>query len=66
MVPRSPQPTRTGFGSKLISRVISYDLQGRAELDFRPEGFRCTLSFPVPTATGEIETAMADVVRAAR
>ncbi len=64
--PPVPQQTRTGFGSKLISRVISYDLQGRAELDFRPEGFRCTLSFPVPTATGEIETSVADLARAVR
>jgi two-component sensor histidine kinase len=39
---------KTGFGSKLISRVISYDLVGTAGLHFDREGFRCTLTFPVP------------------
>jgi PAS domain S-box-containing protein len=37
-----------GFGSKLISRVVAYDLLGTAGLDFDREGFRCTLTFPVP------------------
>ncbi len=37
-----------GFGSRLISRVVSYDLIGTAALDFSREGFRCTLTFPVP------------------
>jgi len=39
---------KAGFGSKLISRVVSYDLVGTAGLDFDHEGFRCTLTFPVP------------------
>jgi len=39
---------KAGFGSKLISRVVSYDLSGTANLDFDREGFRCTLTFPVP------------------
>lgn len=39
---------KAGFGSKLISRVVSYDLAGVADLDFAPAGFRCTLRFPVP------------------
>jgi PAS domain S-box-containing protein len=39
---------KSGFGSKLISRVVSYDLVGTAGLDFDREGFRCTLTFPVP------------------
>ncbi len=39
---------KAGFGSKLISRVVSYDLVGTAGLDFNREGFRCTLIFPVP------------------
>src|SRR5215813_13598932 len=39
---------KPGFGSKLISRVVSYDLSGTANLDFDREGFLCTLTFPVP------------------
>jgi PAS domain S-box-containing protein len=50
--PVKPKVT-TGFGSKLISRVISYDLHGHAELDFEPEGFRCSLTFPMPAVREE-------------
>jgi PAS domain S-box-containing protein len=39
---------KAGFGSKLISRVVSYDLVGTAGLHFDREGFRCTLTFPIP------------------
>jgi PAS domain S-box-containing protein len=41
-VTREPKP---GFGNKLISRVISYDLQGKAALRFEPDGLRCRLTF---------------------
>lgn len=44
---------KAGFGSKLISRVVSYDLAGRADLEFAPEGFRCALTFPLPHAAAE-------------
>lgn len=44
---------KPGFGSKLISRVVSYDLAGTADLDFAREGFRCTLTFPLPQMTSE-------------
>lgn len=39
-------PSRRGFGSELIERGIPYELRGKAVLDYREEGFRCTLSFP--------------------
>jgi two-component sensor histidine kinase len=39
-----------GFGNKLITRVISYDLQGNATMRFEPEGLRCRLTFRVPSA----------------
>jgi PAS domain S-box-containing protein len=44
---------KAGFGSKLISRVVSYDLAGAADLEFAPEGFRCTLKFPLPQTAAE-------------
>jgi PAS domain S-box-containing protein len=44
---------KAGFGSKLISRVVSYDLDGAADLEFAPEGFRCTLTFPLPPVAAE-------------
>ena len=42
-----------GFGTKLISRVIAYDLHGQADLHFEPEGLRCTLAFPMPVESGQ-------------
>jgi PAS domain S-box-containing protein len=44
---------KPGFGSKLISRVVSYDLAGAADLEFAPGGFRCTLTFPLPHIAAE-------------
>lgn len=44
---------KPGFGSKLISRVVSYDLAGTADLEFIRDGFRCTLTFPLPRVTAE-------------
>jgi two-component sensor histidine kinase/PAS domain-containing protein len=40
-----------GFGNKLISRVMSYDLQGSAKMRYEPDGFRCRLTFRLPTAS---------------
>lgn len=53
--PALQEDLKPGFGSKLITRVISYDLHGKAELDFRPEGFRCTLTFPVPLGRSDAQ-----------
>ena len=39
---------KAGFGTKLISRVLSYDLVGTAGFDFDREGFRCSLTFSIP------------------
>jgi PAS domain S-box-containing protein len=44
---------KAGFGSKLISRVVAYDLAGTADLDFAREGYRCTLTFPLPQVAAE-------------
>jgi light-regulated signal transduction histidine kinase (bacteriophytochrome) len=32
------KPTRAGFGSTLITRVVPFDLGGEAEIDYPPEG----------------------------
>jgi len=45
-----PPVTRSahrGFGSLLIERSIAYELDGAAELDYRPEGLVCTISAPL-------------------
>ena len=70
-VPASTAPIegeiKAGFGTKLISRVLSYDLVGTAGFDFDRGGFRCTLTFPIPPLGANairplsaVETARAD------
>jgi two-component sensor histidine kinase len=40
-------PDERGFGSMLIERSIAYELDGDAKLEYRPEGFVCTISAPL-------------------
>jgi two-component sensor histidine kinase/CheY-like chemotaxis protein len=39
-------PTSQGYGSKVIRAAIERQLGGRASVDWRPEGLRCTVSVP--------------------
>ena len=41
------QPTRQGFGTKLLTRLVPGDLKGRATLKFEPSGFRYELEASV-------------------
>ena len=43
-------PATSGFGTKLIERVLTYDLDGAAALDFRPGGVECKLRFLVDSS----------------
>jgi len=43
------QPTREGFGSRLIRRGLARDLNGSAVLAFEPEGLCFTLRVPLST-----------------
>lgn len=40
-------PTHHGFGTRLIGQVFKYELDGEAELEFRPSGLRLEGSFPL-------------------
>lgn len=40
-------PSRRGFGSELIERVVPYDLKGRGELHFTPEGLLSLIDIPI-------------------
>lgn len=44
--PRISAPTRSGFGSTLIGRVVPFDLGGEAEISFPPEGARARFVIP--------------------
>jgi len=44
--PPTRQPTRKGFGTKVIAAGIEQQLGGRALFEWRPEGLLCTLTVP--------------------
>jgi PAS domain S-box-containing protein len=41
--PPVSQPTRRGFGSRLIERGLASELSGEAHIDFRPDGVVCRI-----------------------
>lgn len=53
--PAVAQPSRRGFGSRLIERGLSHELGGSARMTFNPAGLVCELEFPIdgenPAAT---------------
>jgi PAS domain S-box-containing protein len=40
-------PRRQGFGSELIRRALPYQLGGKAELTFTPDGVHCVVTVPI-------------------
>ena len=46
-------PGRTGFGSRMIERGLSAELQGDARIDYRPEGVVCTIDAPLAAIRDE-------------
>jgi two-component system, chemotaxis family, sensor kinase Cph1 len=48
--PAVKPPWRRGFGTLLVERSLSHELDGSAELDFRPEGLRCAIELPLTGA----------------
>ncbi|WP_156395941.1 hypothetical protein [Bosea sp. Leaf344] len=44
------QPTRNGFGSKVITRGLAHELEGTVDLDYRADGVVCTIDIPAPRA----------------
>jgi two-component sensor histidine kinase len=41
-------PSRTGFGSRILERALAQGLEGRVDIDYRPNGVVCTINIPVP------------------
>ena len=44
--PEVTPPDRKGFGRQILERAIPYELGGETELDYRPDGLVCRMSFP--------------------
>ncbi len=50
-VPRGiAPPTRDGFGTEFIKRLVSYELDADAELKFGPKGVSCRIDVPLAIA----------------
>ena len=54
--PAVQTPQRRGFGSRMIERGLSAELDGKVELDFAPDGLRCVIDAPLPAVPGAIVT----------
>ena len=47
--PTVAPPTRQGFGSRLLQRVLTTQVQAQITTDYAPEGFHLTRAAPLPT-----------------
>ncbi len=45
--PTVTAPQRRGFGVRAIERMLAQAIEGTAQLDFAPEGLRCTIEAPL-------------------
>ena len=44
--PAVPAPHRTGYGTSVIRELVPFELDGKVELDFAPDGVRCRIEIP--------------------
>jgi len=49
--PQVSAPARQGYGSTLIRDLLSYEIGGRVDLEFEPDGVRCTIQLPANAET---------------
>lgn len=49
--PPLPVPTRRGFGTQLLERVLRQQAAADIEIDYNPAGLRVTMSVPLPQRT---------------
>lgn len=54
--PEVQQPTRVGFGSKLIQRVLASEIDGHVELDYQPAGLVFKAVAPISDGWGSAQT----------
>ncbi|KKB80355.1 hypothetical protein VW35_08170 [Devosia soli] len=49
--PEVREPSRAGFGSRLITKVLASDFGGEVSIDYAPEGVRCVLETDAESVT---------------
>jgi two-component sensor histidine kinase len=47
--PEVAMPKRQGFGSFLVEHVLASDFGGAVQVDYHPDGLRCTLTAAIAT-----------------
>lgn len=57
--PRVSPPQRRGFGSMMLERALSMQLEGTVNLSFGPDGVTCVIGFPLPS-DGQSDPATSD------
>lgn len=51
--PHVVEPTRRGFGMRLVKQALAAELGAEVRLEFRPDGLRCEIDAPLPKGTGQ-------------
>ena len=49
--PQVTPPAHKGFGSRVLERGLTHELEGTVHLDYRPDGLVCTMDIPLPKGT---------------
>lgn len=49
--PQVTPPAHRGFGSRVLERGLTHELEGTVHLDYRPDGLVCTMDIPLPKGT---------------
>ncbi len=57
--PLVTEPTRTGFGTRLIQRSLARELGGEVEVRYAPTGVVCLIDVPLADAPGQAAQAAA-------
>lgn len=64
--PQVEPPTRKGFGTTIIGRSVPYDLGGRADINYAPDGVRATFVIPARHVSNTAGPQPPMIIRAAR
>jgi two-component sensor histidine kinase len=47
-------PSRSGFGTDVLTQMLRYELKAETSLAFEPDGLRCTIRLPLPENVGRV------------
>ena len=53
-------PTRRGFGTTLIERALSHELDATVSRNFLPTGLQCSITMPLTDEVGRLHHAGGD------